>query len=109
MLRKIAFVHALPNAWLPRPGVSMVLEGISPKALTEKCQGAEILSFVRYPDHAQRVAAELGIELQANGENAPSPYQFDGLMVVASLTPGTTTVQYTLAWEGTALLQEVRV
>jgi len=106
---KIAFVHALPNAWLPRPGVTLALEGITPSQLAEKCKGAEPVSFVRYPDHAQRISDELGIQLNASGESAPSPYEFDGLMVVASLTPGTTTVQYTMAIEATAVLQEAGV
>lgn len=104
-----AFVHALPNAWLPIMGKTLVIEGISAEELAIRVQGAEVVSHMRYKDHAQRISAQLGIDLQASGVNAPSPYNFRGTLVVAALTPGTTEIQYVLAHDGTAILKEAGV
>lgn len=101
------FVHAFPNAWLPVPGNSLVIEGISAEDLMQRLQGREIVSHVRYEDHAERISAELGIDLPASGINAPSPYNIrGGYLVVASLTPGTTQVNYVLVHDAGEVLKE---
>lgn len=104
-----AFVHALPNAWLPVAGKILVVEGITAEKLAKKLQDAEIVSHVRYEDHCQRISDELGINLQSSGVNAPSPYNFSGQLVVASLTPGTTEINYVLVHDGTEVIKEAGI
>lgn len=102
------FVHALPNAWLPVPGKYLTVQGISAEHLKQRLAntGAEVVSYVRYEDHAVRISQELGIDLEASGANAPSPYTSDCVLVVAALTPGTTSVNYMLVHDGTDIIQE---
>ncbi len=102
----IHFVHAFPNAWFPVDGRHLVLTGISANELAEMCKRTEVISHIRYEDHAARVSDELGIHLEASGVNAPSPFNLKGLLVVASLQPGTTQIQYVLVQDGTAALKE---
>lgn len=105
------FVHALPNAWLPLMGKTLVIEGITAEALRNEIhsQQCEIVSHVRYEDHAAQISQDLQIDLPASGINAPSPYNVKGQLIVASLTPGTTEVQYTLVHDGTEVLKEANV
>lgn len=105
----IRFVHALPNAWFPAPGKSLVVTGISPEDLAQLCQEREIVSHIRYDDHASRISKELGIELVASATNSPSPWECDGLIIVASLSPGTTDIKYVKIWDATACLAEAQV
>jgi len=102
----IRFVHALPNSWFPAPGKNLVISGISASDLAAKCKGKEVLSHVRYEDHAGKVAVELGIDLLASGVNAPSPYNCRDLLVVASASPGSAEISYLLVWDGSAALAE---
>ena len=104
-----AFVHALPNAWLPTPDKSLVIEGISIDKLKARLKDAEVVSHVRYEDHCKRISNDLGVDLQPSGINAPSPYNFRGYLVVASLTPGTTEINYVLVHDGTASLKEAGI
>lgn len=105
----IRFVHALPNAWLPSPGNRLVIDGISAPDLAAKCQGQEVVSHVRYEDHCDRISKDLGIKLEASGVNAPSPFNCQDCLVVASLNPGTTQINYVIVWDGTGTLNEAGI
>ena len=105
----IRLVHALPNSWLPTPGNNLVVSGISAADLALKCQGKEIISHVRYEDHAARISKELGISLAASGVNAPTPFECNDLLVVASLSPGSSQINYVMVWDATAVLREAGV
>lgn len=105
----IRFVHALPNAWLPVPGNRLLIDGITAEKLAKHCQCCEVVSHVRYQDHCDRISAELGIVLEPSGVNAPNPFNTGNTLVVASLTPGTTTITYVICWDATAVLKEADV
>jgi len=109
MKDSIRFVHALPNSWLPAPGKRLLIDGISADRLAEICKGREIISHVRYEDHCSRISLELGINLQPSGVNAPNPFNHDGMLVVASLTPGSQQISYVICWDATAVLAEADV
>ncbi len=107
--RPFRFVHAMPNAWFPAPGKNLVITGISAADLARLCQGREVISHVRYEDHAQRISAELGIDLQASGINAPNPFNCEDCLVVASASPGSTQITYVMVWDGTATMAEAGI
>jgi len=109
MKNSIRFVHALPNAWLPTPGNRLLIDGISSDRLSEICQGREIVSHVRYEDHVKRINADLGINLEPSGVNAPNPFNSKDLLVVAALQPGSLNVSYMICWDATAVLAEADV
>ena len=109
MKKAFRFVHALPNAWLPTPDKNLVISGISATELRDRVKGHEVTSHVRYDDHAKRISIELGIKLESSGVNAPSPFSCDDVLIVASLTPGTTTISYVVVWDSTAILNEAGV
>jgi hypothetical protein len=58
------------------------------------CQGASVISHVRYPDHAEAISAELGIALEASGENAPNPVDSNDQFIAAIRSPGSVAIQY---------------
>jgi hypothetical protein len=108
-MKVIRFVHALPNAWLPTPGNRLVIDGIEADRLAEMCQDMEVVSHVRYEDHCDRISKELGVRLEPSGVNAPNPFNCKDILIVATLSPGTTSIQYTIVWDGTAVLNEAGV
>lgn len=109
MYRAFRFVHALPNAWLPTSGKNLVITGVSAADLAKRCKGVEIISHVRYEDHAARISEELGINLNASGVNAPSPFNCDDVLIVASISPGSTQINYVMVWDGTEILMEAGI
>lgn len=109
MKGSIRFVHAMPNAWFPAPGKNLILKGISAERLSEICKGREVISHVRYDDHADRVSKELGINLPSSGVNAPNPFNCNDCLVVASLSPGSSTISYVMVYDGTAVMEEAGI
>ena len=109
MKGSIRFVHAMPNAWFPSPGKSLVIKGIEAERLSQICKGREIVSHVRYEDHADRISQELGIDLQASGVNAPNPFNCPDALVVASFSPGSASISYVLVYDGTAIMEEAGI
>lgn len=90
----IRFVHALPNSWLPAADKALKLVGLTTEQAAALCKGAEIISHVRYEDHALRISVELGIELEASGVNAPNPFNTDDTLIVATAAPYSSVINY---------------
>lgn len=105
----IRFVHAMPNAWFPAPGKNLVLKGVTAEWLSKACKSREIISHIRYEDHADRISAELGINLPSSGVNAPNPFNCTDMLVVASLSPGSSTVSYVVVYDATAIMEEAGI
>jgi hypothetical protein len=80
----IRIVHALPNSWFPIPGAKVTMAGLTAAQVSEICHRHEVISHVRYPDHAENISKELGVDLPVGVENAPSPAGSADTFIVAS-------------------------
>lgn len=83
----LTLLNSLPNAFMPQPGQSLVIQGITEKFASDLlAQGFQ--SFVGHESFAQILSERTGVEIPVHRGMAPSPMeQFGAKALVAMVQP----------------------
>lgn len=83
----LSLLNSLPNAFMPTPGQSLVVQGVTEKYATDLLQGG-FESFVGHESFAQILSERTGVEIPVHRGMAPSPMGgFGAKALVAMVQP----------------------
>lgn len=83
----LTLLNALPNSFMPQPGQSLVIQGVTEQYATELLQGG-FVSYVGHESFAQILSERTGVKIPVHRGQAPSPMEaFGAKALVAMVQP----------------------